>query len=95
MDSPEIENTDLTLIGLSQYYDPDFDMNQVDSPGDGVPVLSMRPGPNRDAAASMDEATGLYTATLVPKPSNDVASIMDALTKTPATFMNCTFNFGK
>ena len=94
-DSPKIESTDLTLIGLSQYYDPDFDLNQVDSPGDGVPVLSIQPEPNRAAAASMDEATGLYTASLVPKPSNNVAFIMDALTKTPATFMNCTFNFGK
>ena len=94
MNSPEIENNDFTLIGLSQYYDPDFDINQVDSPGDGVPVLSIQPEPNRAAAASMDEATGLYTS-LVLKPLNDVASIMDALTKTPATFMNCTFNFGK
>ena len=51
MISPKIESNDFTLIGLSQYYDPDFDVNQVDSPGDGVPVLSIQPKPNRAAAA--------------------------------------------
>ena len=101
MNSPEIESNDFTLIGLSQYYDPDFDINQVDSPGDEVPVLSIQPKPTRATAASTVEAstntsniTGLFTSSLVPKPSNTIASIMETLTKTPATFMNGTFNFG-
>ena len=80
MDSPKLESTDLTLIGLSQFYDSDIDMdiNIGNSTGDSVPVLTVKPKP-------------IETLT---KPSTDIASIMETLTKTPATFMNCTFNFG-
>ena len=82
-----------------------MDINLLNSSGDGVHVLSVQPKPIKAAAAKMDQTStmmsntiGPYTAatttSIVPKPSTNIASIMDALTKTPATFMNCTFNFG-
>ena len=94
--SPEFESTNFTLIGLSQYYDPDMDIDLVKSPGDEVPVLSIQPKPIKDAAAKMDQTnatifniigpyTTATTTSIAPKPSTDISSIMDALTKTPAT----------
>ena len=82
-----------------------MDINLVNSPGNGVPVLSVQPKQIKAAAAKMDQTSttmfdiiGPYTAatttSIALKPSTDIASIMDALTKMLATFMNCTFNFG-
>ena len=39
--SPEFENYDFTLLGLSQHYDPEMDIDLVNSLGDRVPVLSI------------------------------------------------------
>ena len=82
-----------------------MDIDLVNNPGDRVPVLSVQPKPIKAAAAKMDQTRttmsdtiGPYTAatttSIAPKPSINIASVMDALTKTPATFMNCTFNVG-
>ena len=82
-----------------------MDIDLVNSPGDKVPVLSVQPKPIKAAAAKMDQTStmisntiGPYTTattiSIAPKSSTDIASIIDALTKTLATYMNCTFNFG-
>ena len=97
--SPEFESTNVTLIGLSQYYNPDMDINMVNSPGNRVPMLSVKPKPIIAAATKMDQTsttmsntigphTAATTTSIAPKLSTYIASIMDALTKTPATIGN-------
>ena len=44
------KSTNWTLIGLSQFYNPDMDLNLQDSTGDEVLVLTVRPKPIKTTA---------------------------------------------
>ena len=85
--SPQPESPDLTLIRSSLYYNPEMDLNLLDSTGGGVPVLTAQSKPIRATALKM---TGPFTAgteaSIALKPTT---SITETLIKMLVIFMNC------
>ena len=71
----------MTLIGLSQFYNPEMDLNLLDITGDGVRVLTEQLKPIKATAVKINGPFTAETETYItPKPTTDIASIMDALT---------------
>ena len=84
--SPQPESTVLILIRISQFYNPEIDLNLLDRTGDRVPVLTEHPKPIKATAVKMNGSITAETETsITPKPTTNIAFIMDSLTKSPAT----------
>ena len=85
LDSDANQEGSLILNGFSKSYDPNLQINYVDSSEDGIPL--MRASPMEPAQ------TGQVQQLSHPSGSTDTKSEIGKLLQSSATFTNCTFVF--
>ena len=107
--SPNNEpESNLTLIGFSQVFNPNLEVDFYGKKSQGISMLMTQPKPNMAMAAQPtfltyvlqpnSATTATTNESIITKPdaaASDDESLLAAVSCKEATFVNCTFNFGR
>ena len=89
---PKIEcEPDPTLIGFSQVFNPDLEVDLFGNQNAGFPLLMMQQNPSSGTMAAKNDSIMTKPAAI----ANDTNSLLVAMLSKVVTFVDFTFNFGQ